>query len=185
MGLQLKRYRLFLWVVLFHSGAGDASALEFSSETVTSSRGVSFDGKVYVSGNKVRMESGADVNIVRGDKGVTWALMPGRRMYLERPVDARMIAGTSETMPGEIEREFLGNDTVNGRKVARYRVVYDDNGMSRALELWLDPVSSLPFRVRAEDGGWTVEYRNAVTWPEDTALFELPQGYSRYKEKSY
>ncbi|MEI8175992.1 MAG: hypothetical protein WCG78_03910 [Candidatus Omnitrophota bacterium] len=160
--------------------AGTACALEFSADMVCASREGNFSGKICVAENKVRSEMMGMVSIVRLDKKVTWVMMPGQKMYMEQPISPMMVAGASEKMPGEIERKFLGNETIDGRNAAKYRIEAETGGVQQAILQWSDTATSVPLKVSAEDGSWSVEYKNLKVGPQDAAVFELPEGYSKF-----
>ena len=59
------------------------SAEDFSADMVSSSPEGSFTAKLYVSGDKSRMETSGATTISRMDKKVVWILMPAEKMYME------------------------------------------------------------------------------------------------------
>lgn len=165
-----------LWIML-SAGAGYAG--DFSADMVSSSKEGSFSGKVYVSGDKSRMEMAEAVTISRKDKNVAWMIMPQEKMYMEQPLDTRTAAGTQEKIEGEVERTAEGKETVNSRAVTKYRVTYEAQGRRETVFQWIDEAERLPVKTAAVDGSWSTEFKNIKTGPQDQGLFEIPAGYKK------
>ena len=81
--------------------AGLAWALDFSADVISTTQGQSFKGKIYVSDEKVRMDTAGTSTITRMDKKVAWILMPSQNMYMEQPLSLEDVVGTAEKVPGE------------------------------------------------------------------------------------
>lgn len=162
--------------------AGDAAALQFSADMVSTARGAgAINGKIYAADKKFRMETAGMVTITRMDKGVSWVIVPGQDLVMEQPIDMGKVAGATEKVPGEIERTLLGRETFDGRAADKYRIIYADKGARATMLQWIDVSSGIPLKTSSEDGAWTVEYRNLVVGPPDPSLFEIPARYSRTK----
>ena len=157
-----------------------ALALEYSADMVNTMEDGTFEGKMYISNDKIRMEMSDTISIVRMDKQLTWVIMPGQNMYMEQQIDPKTVTGASEHMPGELERTLLGDDTVDGRAAAKYRVVYTSaNGTETVLQ-WIDKEYTIPVKTAAENGDWSTEYKNIKVGPQDEALFEVPAGCNKF-----
>jgi hypothetical protein len=160
--------------------SGNVSALDFSADMVSTVRGGgSFAGKTFVSGDKSRMEAAGAITITRIDKGVTWMIVPEQNMFIEQPIDVSKVAGTTDKIPGELERSLLGREAVGKISADKYRVAYTENGRKVAVLQWIDPASGIPVKTASEDGGWSVEYKNLVVGAQPDSLFEVPQQYSK------
>lgn len=155
-------------------------AFDFSADVVSRSAGQRMTGKIAVSKDKVRMDMGGMTTISRMDKMVSWVIMPNDKMYMEQPIDMSKTAGASEKMPGEIERVSLGPETVDGRATIKYRVVYIANGVKTSMLQWIDNQTNIPVKTAAEDGTWSMEYKNLKSGAQDSSLFEVPAGYSKF-----
>jgi hypothetical protein len=177
----MKKIAVVLTVLASIVLAGAAEALEFSADMVSTAAGRSATGKMFVANDKVRMEMAGAISITRIDKKLVWLVMPDQGMYMEQPFDPMKIAGATEKMPGEIERTFLGEESVNGRNARKYRVTYSTAGRRDTVLQWVDIQSGIPVKTSAEDGSWSVEYKNLRVGPQDTALFEMPQGYTKFE----
>lgn len=154
-------------------------AEDFSADMVSSSREGSFTAKLYISGDKSRMEMPEATTISRMDKKVVWVLMPAEKMYMEQPIDPRTAASTQEKIDGEIERKAEGNETINGRNTTKYRVTFEANGSRETVFQWIDESQHIPVKTAAIDGSWSSEFKNIRSGPQDPALFAIPRGYNK------
>lgn len=162
--------------------ASGALALEFSADMVSTAKGGgSFSGKTFVSNDKVRMEAAGAITISRIDKGVTWVIVPEQNMFIEQPIDVSKVAGATDKVPGELERTSVGSEMVDGRAAEKYRVTYSDKGVRVTVFQWIDKASGIPVKTEAEDGSWSVEYRNLNTGKQPDSLFEVPPQYAGMK----
>ena len=152
-------------------------AEDFSADMVSVSPEGSFAAKIYVSGEKSRMEMPEAITISRMDKKVAWVLMPSEKMYMEQPLNPRSAVSTREKMDGEIERKVEGNEMVNGRNTTKYRVTFEAEGKREEVFQWIDEVAHVPVKTAAIDGSWSSEFKNIRTGPQDREFFEIPAGY--------
>ncbi len=156
-----------------------AFAGDFSADMVSSSYQGLVTMKMYVSGDKSRMEMPEIITISRMDKNVVWMLMPGEKMYIEQAMDPRTVANTQENVAGEIERTAEGNEMVNGRNATKYRVTFETQGRRESVFQWMDEAAHIPVKTAAIDGSWSTEFKNIQTGPQKQDLFEVPAGYSK------
>ena len=176
------RVKAFIVFILFSGMALWANvgyAADFSADIVSVSSEGSFTGKIYVSGDKSRVEMPEADTISRLDKNVTWILMPSEKMYMEQPVNARTAASTQEKVYGEIERIAEGKETVNGMPTTKYRVTSEVAGKRETIFQWIDDGSRFPVKSAAIDNSWSSEFKNIQTGPQDQALFEIPADYQK------
>lgn len=154
-------------------------AQDFSADMVSFSSEGSFTGKIYVSGEKSRVEMPEAVTISRMDKKLAWVLMPNEKMYMEQPLSPRSSASTREKLDGEIERKAEGNEKVSGRNTAKYRVIFELEGKREEVFQWIDEAAHIPVKTAAVDGSWSSEFKNIQTGPQGGELFEIPAGYRK------
>ena len=152
-------------------------AQDFSADMVSSSAEGSFTGKIYVSGEKSRMEMPEAITISRMDKKVAWMLMPSEKMYMEQPLNPHSAVSTTDKIDGEIERKVEGNEQVNGRDTTKYRVTFQAEGKREEVFQWIDESAHIPVKTAAIDGSWSSEFKNIHTGPQDQSSFEIPAGY--------
>jgi hypothetical protein len=156
-----------------------AYADDFNADVVTSAPEGSVAAKIYVSGNKSRMEAAEMVTISRLDRNVVWILMPAQKMYMEQPVNPRAAANVQEKVDGEIERSAEGAETVNGVKTTKYRITVETQGRRESIFQWIDEAMRFPIKTAAIDGSWSSEFKNIRKAPQDPQLFEIPAGYTK------
>ncbi len=166
-------------IVVLCSGAL-AAAEEFSADMIHTAGGQVMRGRIFVSNDKIRMETPDGVTISRMDKKLVWVLMPQDRMYMEQPFDPAKAAATSEKVDGELERTLVGQEMVDGKTAGKYRVVYEQNGRRVTLFQWLVEGAKIPVKTAAGDGSWTMEYQNIQTGAQPDSLFEVPADYQKF-----
>jgi hypothetical protein len=175
--LKLLSGAMFLLVLVF---SGLVFAQDFSADIVQTTTAGTFRGKIFVTKDKVRMESPESIIITRMDKKTTWVIMPAQKMYIEQPLDSRNITAVGEKFPGEIERTLIGEEMVDGKMAAKYRIVYEVSGKTETIFQWIDKASKMPTKTAAEDGSWITEYKNLNTGTQSDLLFEVPEGYQKF-----
>jgi hypothetical protein len=167
-------------MILLVSGIGPAFAEGFSADIVSKSQGTVFQGRIYSTKDKTRMETPQAITITRMDKKIMWMLMPDQKMYMEMPLQPQNIVASDEKMPGEIERRTLGTEQVGGKLTTKYKIVYAPEGSPQmAILAWIANDLKFPVKTAAEDGSWVLEYKNINTASPDDSLFELPAGYQK------
>jgi hypothetical protein len=157
---------------------------DYAADTVMETGAGRIEGRVWASGDKERRELVVDgrrhVVIVRRDRGVSWILLPDQRMYVENgPGDGPLAAGRIEAR--ELEREALGEESVNGTPATKYRVHgRAADGAPFEGTMWLT-AQEIPVRVLTQQGGapMRMELRNLSLGAVDPARFEIPAGFRR------
>jgi hypothetical protein len=142
-----------------------------------------FPGKLYFSGDKERRETVGfgqkSIIIWRRDKGVSWILMPDRKMYMEQR------AGTEKEDPERMMREGnvtitkVGSETVNGMATTKYKIEgVNEKGHRFEGFLWATN-DDVPARMEGTSQGKRVriDYTNIKTGKQDPALFRVPADY--------
>lgn len=172
-----------LCIGLFAANVLSAHAAEapanFSAEMSMRSPEGTMQGKVYAGEKKNRMEFAGNIVISRLDKNTALMLIPAQKMYMEQPLQAERMPKTAKEIPGEVSREALGTETVDGKEAKKFKVVYSEKGVSQTLFQWLADDLPVPLKLEAADGSWTVEYHNIQIGPQPDSLFEAPAGYQK------
>lgn len=125
-------------------------------------------------------------------------LLPDEKLYTEfrRPaylgrksLDEQGIESSPDrllhTEPIKTSYQRLGNETVNGRKASKYRVVVNSSGartVSNSETLtWIDETLGLPIKSETTSpaGPRTVMELTDISLDADTRLFQIPEGYKR------
>ncbi len=160
-----------------------ASAAQFSADMISEVQGQVVQSKIAVKDLKSRVEMPQAIVIQRGDLGVSWMIMANQGMYMEQPLDPKILAQVEKNVEGEVERVPLGRENVNGQSTEKFKVTYFYQGMKQSMFQWIGP-KEIPIKVAALDGTWSVEYRNVKTGGVSDALFEVPAGYRKFQMPS-
>ncbi|MBN1104671.1 MAG: DUF4412 domain-containing protein [Deltaproteobacteria bacterium] len=163
-------------MVLSVGSVGISSAADFSADFMaTSPGGNEAKGKIYMQGNKTRMEpetaDGKAVTISRPDKKVVWILMGEEKMYMEQAYqeDPR----TQEWTPArEARATFVGNETVSGLPCKKYKAA------DREQYYWISDQIAFPVKMQDPDG--TMLLKNIKIGKLPGSLFEIPAGYQKF-----
>lgn len=156
------------------------SAADFSADMVTRSAGQTMSGKIFMSGDNARMEFAEMTTITRGDKKVVWMLMPAQKTYMEQSIDPKTTMSMKEKVDGEVERKFIGNETINGRTAKKYFIRYKNQSGSGEMYQWVTDGLVMPVKTAAIDGSWSTELKNVKIGAQDASLFEIPKGYTKF-----
>ena len=180
----MKKISYLLWVMAFIVGTGAASAAEFSADMVTQGSGQNMRARIAVKGPKSRLEMPQGIIINRGDLGTAWMVMEGQGMYMEYPLNPKLMSQTSKEIQGETQRTFIGKEIYDGKPADKFQVTYTQQGRTESVYQWILE-GELPGKVAAVDGSWSVEFHNIKTSGIDDSLFEIPQGYQKFQVPVY
>lgn len=178
------------WLVMavaLVTAAGTVSAMdgEYSADMVVESAGEPpVEGKIWVAQGKMRFDSAMGGSITRQDLNVTWMLMPAEQLYVEQSFDTTAMRQTSAKVPGEVERQPLGKETVEGMETDKFLITYDERGQRMQMHQWLGP-EGLPRKVAGVDGSWSVLFRNFKAGAPPAEVFEIPAGYQKMAIPKY
>lgn len=163
----------FLFLLVFITPCAAASDLSF---TITTRQGNEIaTGKVYVKGHKYRIERDgeAEYAIVREDINRSWLINTEKHTYTEMLYNSAYRPRIEEKDPDEIERTYLGIETINGRKTFKYDITTQRDKEKKKFYQWTDALLKLPVKIQDVEGRWTMEYSNFKRSVSDS-LFELP-----------
>lgn len=167
---------LFCLIIWF--GATKVWAQEFSADMESRVGKETTSAKIYVSGPKVRMEMAEMTMIILNDKKISLMVMPAEKMYMEHPIDTQRAPKVEKNFDGEIERVSMGKETVNGQDTEKFKVTYLENGKTVSAYQWLKD-QTIPVRIEAVDGSWSMDYKNLKIGAQPADLFEPPAGYAK------
>lgn len=164
--------------------ADDATALDFSAERIVKSGKSVVTAHVNAKDDRWRFEfaqpqGGACIVIVRMDRRTSWLILSRRRQYLEVPIAKDHRLAVSETMEGELSREFVGDQMLNGYPTELFEVTVAENGGSRQYYQWVTKVQRFPVKTVSKQGQWSEEFRHVIFTEQSPFLFELPQRLDR------
>lgn len=162
--------------------ADDAAAFDFSAERIVKSEKKT--AHVNAKDDRWRFEfaqpqGGASIIIVRMDRHSSWLILSRRRQYLEMPIADEHRLAVSETMEGELSREFVGDQTLNGYPTELFEVIVAENGGTRQYYRWVTKVQRFPMKTVSKQGKWSEEFRHLIFTEQSPFLFELPQRLDR------
>lgn len=159
----------------------NACAADFSADMVNTAGGRTMQGKIYMAGNKMRMETAEGITITRMDKRVVWILMPREKMYMEQEFDQSKAPQTSEKVTGEVERKKVGQEMIEGKQADKYEIVYMADNKKETMYQWVLPQIKMPVKmVVPGKNGWSLEYKNLKMERQPDSLFEVPAGYEKF-----
>ena len=181
LGAVICLFSVFFFISMV--GCSAPVAKDFSADFVSKSGPVSFKGKMFFAKDKFRMENGQAVTISRIDKKIVWILMPGQKMYMEQPIKEDNTKGFSQKMEGEIKREKIGTETVNGVKADKYKITYKTGAKTDSILQWIASGIEMPVKTSSIDGKWSMELKNIKFGSQPDSLFDLPKGYKKFSYK--
>ncbi len=183
--------RILCWVLL-GGAAAIGYAQDFSAEVVnTSSKDGVKSGKVYVKGNKMRIDradAGSEVVplvLVDMDSHVVTIMDATNHAYMKAEVgpeqglsffrakDANNACPDLQKMASFAGCRKAGNEAVNGRQTVKYTGNSEDG---KPLFVWVDPEVNfvVKWQTKSDETG---ELRNVKVAPQVESLFEIPSGY--------
>ena len=156
-----------------------ATALDFSGDRIVKRGKSVVTAHVNAKDDRWRFEflipqRGASVIIVRVDRGIAWLILSKRRLYVEEPITNDYRLEVSENMPGEIARELVGDEMLNGYPTELFEVTVAGAGETRQYYRWVTKVQRFPMKTVSKQGEWSEEFRRLIFTEQSRFLFELP-----------
>jgi hypothetical protein len=160
--------------------ADAAMALDFSAERIVKNGKTVVTAHVNAKDDRWRFEftqpqGGASIIIVRMDRHSSWLILSKRRQYAEVPIAREHLLAVSETMEGELSRERVGDETLNGYPTELFEVTVAENGETRQYYQWVTKVQRFPVKTVSKQGTWSEEFRHVIFTEQSSFLFELPR----------
>lgn len=157
-----------------------AMALDFSAERIVKNGESVVTAHVNAKEDRWRFEytypqRGVSILIVRMDKQHSWLILSKRRQFLEVPIAAGHLLTVTERMEGEISREFVGDETLNGHAAELFEVTVAEQGETRQYYRWVTKAQRFPLKTVSKQGKWSEEFRRLIFTEQSTFLFELPR----------
>jgi hypothetical protein len=181
-GLLLSIRLLLIWLLSVATGVvpEPATALDFSAERIVKNGASVVTAHVNAKDDRWRFEytqpqQGASIMIVRMDKQHSWLILSKRRQYLEVPIVADHILTVTENMDGEVSRELVGDETLNGHPTELFEVTVAKQGATRQYYRWVTKAERFPMKTVSKQGKWSEEFRRVIFTEQSPFLFELPR----------
>jgi hypothetical protein len=185
-----------LWLLMFFAGlitmaafSRLAEASEFSADVVMKGGMMPGSGKVWVKGQKVRQEMGAQtgkmIMIMDLGQGFQWTLMPDSKMYIKTKIQSKgkgfrpenSVAMQKGPMEAEIER--VGTETIKGYKCDKYLFTFKNKQMGTMTQ-WFAIKLGYPIRIVNETdmmGEVITELQNIQEESVRDDFFDVPSDY--------
>jgi hypothetical protein len=177
---------LALFCAVWLAGAPPAIALEFTADQLTRINGHSRKANIYYRDDMWRLDhhdlGPVNVTIVRKDKQVMWLLLSRMKHFKTVPYDPEQAPKVSERMEGEIAREEIGTEVLDGHPTTLYLVTVRRGDRTDVYYQWLATDIRFPLKLARKDGSWTVEYRNVKLRKVTDYLFQLPLNFQPLEE---
>ncbi len=174
-----------LCVLWLCSGSG-VWALEFSADQITRTNGHSRKVYIYYRDQMWRLEhhdlGPVNVTIVRKDKQVMWLLLSRMKHFKTVPYDPDQAPKVSERLEGEVAREEIGTETLDGHPTTLYQVTVRQQDREHVFYQWLATDIRFPLKLARKDGSWLVEYKNVRLRALSDFLFQLPVNFQPLEE---
>jgi outer membrane lipoprotein-sorting protein len=167
-------------ILLLLGSVLQARAVELSADMVTKDGEQKQSGKLYVKGNKYRIETngGSEYAIIRHDKNKSWIVIPEQKAYIEMPFDPKKKPAIEDRQSPEENRKFLGSETINGHLSKKYEVTAREGEPGDSFYEWIATDINFPIKTMAVNGNWSIEYSNIKTSVPDS-FFEIPEAYEK------
>jgi hypothetical protein len=161
-------------------------ALEFSADQITRINGHSRKANIYYRDEMWRLEhhdlGPVNVTIVRKDKQVMWLLLSRMKHFKTVPYDPEQAPKVNEKLEGEVAREEIGTETLDGHPTTLYQVTVHKDGRDEVYYQWLASDIRFPLKLAKKDGSWIVEYRHVRLRRVSDYLFQLPVNFQPLEE---
>ena len=161
-------------------------ALEFTADQITRIDGHSRRANLYYRDDMWRLEhhdlGPVNVTIVRKDKQLMWLLLSRMKHFKTVPYDPEQAPKVAERLDGEVSREEIGTEVLDGHPTTLYQVTVRKpvaGGADRTdvYYQWLATDIRFPLKLARKDGNWVVEYRNVKLRRTSDFLFQLPVNF--------
>ena len=168
------------------AGGTSAWALEFTADQIIRTDGHSRKSNLYYRDQMWRLEhhdlGPVNVTIVRKDKQVTWLLLSRMKHFKTIPYDPDHEPKVKEHLDGEVRREEIGTEMLDGHPATLYQVtVQKDAGVVEYYQ-WVATDIRFPLKLARKDGSWQVEYRNVRLHHVSDFMFQLPVNFQPLEE---
>lgn len=170
-------------VILGVSLAAPVQAFEFSAERIVKQGGKLTASSVKADGDRWRFEykepqAGAQVCIVRQDRRFAWLILSPLWAFAEVPIAGDHMLLVNEGMEGEVARDLIGTEVVNGHPTQAFKVTVEKMGERLQFYQWVTVAERFAIRTVSKNEDWLLEYSNVKFAPQYWRYFEPPRGYA-------
>jgi hypothetical protein len=168
------------------TGVPLADALEFTADQITKINGRNRTANIYYRDEMWRLDhhdlGPVNVTIVRKDKQVMWLLLSRMKHFKTMPYDPEQEPKVAERLDGEIAREEIGTETLDGHPTTLYQVTVRQGDRTDMYYQWLATDIRFPLKLARKDGSWIVEYRHVKLRAVSDYMFQLPLNFQPLEE---
>jgi hypothetical protein len=166
-------------LIIVNGSLQTAAALDFSAEWIVKRGQFVVTAHVNAKDDRWRFEyaqpqQGSSIMIVRTDKQHSWLILSQRRQYLEIPIANNHLLVVTEKMNGEVSREFIGEEILNGHPTELFEVTVLEQGEPMQFYRWVTKAERFPLKTVGKEGQWSEEFRRPIFTEQSPFLFELP-----------
>jgi hypothetical protein len=164
------------------------TAREFSGTLIKRVNGKKYHAQVFAKSDRLRLEykyavrterGYAAIEIIRLDLAETWYVLAQQKELLIASIDPDDVLPLQAKLPGERERQLVGDDTVAGRPTQLFEVRTDHNGRVERFYEWADKETGMPLKLVSRDRDWAFEYERLRFSPQPAYYFDEPPGYKK------
>lgn len=176
---------IFVIAGVFSISAGLLAA-ELTADLYQDSMGFVTQGKMYIKGDKLRMETDQGIVIIDQNASKSYTLNTADKTYMQMPinVDVAKIGQPMEEFDKEIaqiaDKKQLGTEEVNGYLCDKYEIIYHDKSKGKMYQ-WYSEELKFPVKIVYESslGKMVTEYSNVKNDPIDDSTFQVPADYKK------
>ncbi|EKD41331.1 MAG: hypothetical protein ACD_73C00766G0003 [uncultured bacterium] len=153
-------------------------ATQYSAYVTTTQGKETSGGKLYVDGNKVRVEAKIQghqtYSIVRPDLGKVYSVLPEEKAYTEISVS---VDEAKLMIPYNTETKLTpaGIETIGGQACVKYQM----EGLGGTVYLFVNNNTQAPVLMTSVESGIKTEWKDVKIGPQEAKLFEPPLDYKK------
>jgi hypothetical protein len=149
-----------------------------ADEIVVTKEGMQITSKVYMDNGKIRSEMNANgmsvIAILLSDQKKMYSVMPAQKMVMEMALDPQRAKQYQNATGDGATFDTVGPDTVDGAACTKYKMTSKDN---KVFYWWINAATKAPVKMTADDGSFTLTWKNYKAGPQDPSLFVPPADY--------
>jgi Domain of unknown function (DUF4412) len=150
-----------------------------ADQVITTKDGMNVTSKVYADDGKMRTEMTTQgmqmISIIRPDQKKMYSVMPAQKMVMTMSLDSSKLKNMPSTTGDDSKFETVGPDLVDGTPCIKYKMT--SSKTDKVFLWWVAVGTKAPVKMAADDGSFTLVWKNYKTGPQDAALFEPPADY--------
>jgi hypothetical protein len=114
------------------------------------------------------------IAILLSDQKKMYSVMPAQKMVMEMALDPQRAKQYQNATGDGATFDTVGPDTVDGAACTKYKMTSKDG---KVFYWWINAATKAPVKMAADDGSFTLAWKNYKAGPQDPALFVPPADY--------